>query len=167
MDNRKVVKRLRLNSKPFPRFIEEVISLYDVKVPFFFVSQGLLFQFTDDDAVGTVWRDPPRIGKPQGVLISYEVLPKVKEKNKSLILLKEVLHEIGHLKLLKETDKLKTKIFSELGSSESTFMFCRMAIEGKVDSWMKTELRKIRPFINVKRNGWKDNISLEYVKKYI
>jgi len=166
MNNIERIEKIKSLSKPFPKFIEEILSLYEVKVPFFFVSQGIVEQFTDDDAVGTLVREPPSIGEPQCVLLSYDVLHESEEKNKNLILLKEVLHEIGHLKLLKETDKFKKETVLEFSKLDpaSLFGIVRLGMENRVDNWVKKEWRKIRPFTNTKIDGWKKGVRLKDVE---
>ena len=103
-DKDKIREVLINRSKPFPQFIEDIISLYNISVPFFFVPLGFVQQFTDDDAVGTIVRESQGTGEPKFVLIAYDKFTEHWDKG---VLLMEILHEIGHLKLLEETDKIK------------------------------------------------------------
>lgn len=167
----KTKQKLRKLSEPIPEFIQQVLSLYDVNIPVFFVPWGVILQFAEEDAVGHLWTDPLANKKPLGILIACDKSLE-KYKNKNLALLMTVLHEIAHLKLhdaqmkfLKEAVERHKNLLEKEEGARSLHFLLKFGMENRIEKWVKSEWRKLRRFVNIRRTGWKRGLSFDQVRK--
>jgi hypothetical protein len=171
----KTMARLKEVNIAFPEFFEELASLYNVNIPIYFIPQIVIYCFTDaNDPLGYLWH---RISshdiassKPLAILIAND---RTLHKNKSLHFLKTLLHEIGHIKLARIEMDWFTKKFSNVHDPQllnnreflhNHAWLLSHSIECRIEQWMQRELKRLKPFINGKRNGWKKGYAFEKLR---
>ena len=150
-------------SSPIPQFFKDVMSLYGVDLPLYLVPQAIIWQFTDEDAVGHFWVDKTVLPhKPLGILIANDEW-QVKYKNPHLARLKALLHEIGHYLFHEEAMKFFATLQRRRPSTAS--WYAKMGIENRIEKWVKDQWRELKRYVNAKRNNWKKGMSFKQIRE--